>query len=100
MTVLTWEIVDAIAAELGATDANRRKWRQTGRQVPDAWRIRIVNALKARGAVVEFSAFDDLPPRPGKLSSHADANIGGAPAPAPGKRRNGSPRAERSGTNG
>lgn len=97
---LTWETVDAIAADLGASAANRRKWRQTGRQVPDAWRIRIVDALKARGVVVEFSAFDDLPPRPGKLSSHADGNIGGAPTPAPGKRRNGSPRAERSGTNG
>lgn len=45
-------------------------------------------------------AFDDLPPRPGKLSSHVDADIGGVPAPAPGKRLDGSPREERSGTNG
>lgn len=74
---LTWETVDAIAAELGASTANRRKWRQTGRQVPDAWRIRISKVLQDRGTPVDFSAFDDLPPRPGKLSSHNATDTSG-----------------------
>lgn len=100
MTTLTWETVEAVATDLGATRAQRRKWRQIGREVPPAWRIRIAGELAARGVLVELSAFDDLPPRPGKLSSHADADIGGAPAPAPGKGLGGSPRAERTGTNG
>lgn len=85
MTSLTWELVDAIAADLGATPANRRKWRQTGRQVPTSWRIRIAEALKARGTAVEFSAFDDLPPRPGKLCVHGTDECPAAAMPAPGK---------------
>lgn len=67
---LTWEIADAVAIQLGATAVQRRKWRQIGRQVPDTWRIRIVEWLAARGVTVDFKAFDDLPPRPGKLEVH------------------------------
>ena len=67
---LTWELADAVAIQLGATAVQRRKWRQIGRQVPDTWRIRIVEWLAARGATVDFKAFDDLPPRPGKLEVH------------------------------
>ncbi len=68
MASLTWEIVDAAAAALGATPAQRRKWRQTGRAVPPAWRIRIADKLRDDGAPVEHAAFDDLPPRPGRLT--------------------------------
>lgn len=100
MISLTWEIVDAIAAELGATAATRRKWRQTGRQVPTSWRIRIVEALKARGERVEFTAFDDLPPRPGKLCVHGGSECPAAAAPAPGKRKANSLTPERNQNNG
>jgi len=66
---LTWEMVDEAAAALGATAVQRRKWRQIGRQVPDTWRIRVAEDLKARtGVEVAFSEFDDLPPRPGRLA--------------------------------
>ncbi len=71
MAALSWELVDATAATLGATAAQRRKWRQIGRQVPDAWRIRIVNQLKVEGREIAFEAFDELPPRPGRLNSEA-----------------------------
>lgn len=92
---LTWEMVDTAAARLGATEAQRRKWRQTGRQVPDSWRIRIVKDLADHGQSVEFDAFDDLPPRPGRLSVHDDTDTGSNAAPAPGKSRKNSPRPER-----
>ena len=89
---LTWEMVDAAAARLGATEAQRRKWRQTGRQVPDGWRIRIAKDLADHGQSVEFSAFDDLPPRPGRLSVHDDTDTGSSTAAAPGKAVRNSPR--------
>lgn len=92
---LTWEVVDAAAARLGATEAQRRKWRQTGRQVPDGWRIRIAKDLADHGQPVAFEAFDDLPPRPGRLSAHDGSDTGSATAPAPGNARNNSPRRER-----
>lgn len=96
---LTWETVEAIATDLGATRAQRRKWRQIGREVPPAWRIRIAGELAARGVLVELSVFDDLPPRPGKLSSHADADIGGVPGTASGKQSGTPPLKERKRTN-
>lgn len=82
---LTWEAVDAAAARLGATEAQRRKWRQTGRQVPDGWRIRIAKELAEHGQPVAFEAFDDLPPRPGRLSGHDGTDTGSNTAAAPGK---------------
>lgn len=100
MTALTWEIVDAIAADLGASAATRRKWRQTNRQVPNNWRIRIAEVLKARGDSVDFSAFDDLPPRPGKLALHSDSQCPAAAATSPGKRTLNSPSLERKQNNG
>jgi hypothetical protein len=66
---LTWELVDKTAAALDASAAQRRKWRQIGRQVPDAWRIRIVDALKADGITVDFKQFDELTPRPGRIAT-------------------------------
>jgi hypothetical protein len=68
-TPLTWELVDKTAATLDASPAQRRKWRQIGRQVPDAWRIRIVDALKAAGIAVDFKQFDELTPRPGRIAT-------------------------------
>lgn len=68
MPTLTWEIVDTAAAALKATAVQRRKWRQTGRQVPDAWRIRIVEHLAKDGVEVAFSDFDELTPRPGRIA--------------------------------
>jgi hypothetical protein len=68
-TPLTWEQVDKTAATLGASAAQRRKWRQIGRQVPDTWRIRIVDALKGDGIVVDFKQFDELTPRPGRIAT-------------------------------
>lgn len=65
---LTWETVDRAAAAIGATAAQRRKWRQTGRQVPDTWRIRIVEHLRGEGVEVGFDQFDELTPRPGRIS--------------------------------
>lgn len=69
MRALTWEVVDTAAAALGASEAQRRKWRQIGRQVPDTWRIRIADHLKAGGVPVEFAQFDELPPRPGRIAT-------------------------------
>lgn len=100
MSSLTWETVDEIAAELGASAGQRRKWRQTGRQVPNSWRIRIAEKMKANGEPIEFSAFDDLPPRPGKLSVHGRDECPAAAAPAPGKRATGSRTLERKQNNG
>ncbi|WP_230770625.1 hypothetical protein [Sphingomonas sp. Leaf4] len=100
MTALTWEIVDAIATDLGASAAQRRKWRQTGRQVPDSWRIRIIDDLAERGVEVKASAFDDLPPRPGRLDVHAAGDIPARRVAAPGKRRIDSPPGGRGRGNG
>ncbi|MDK8187747.1 MULTISPECIES: hypothetical protein [Sphingomonas] len=99
MSTLTWEIVDKIAAGLGASAGQRRKWRQTGRQVPNSWRIRIAEAIKGRGEPIDFSAFDDLPPRPGKLSVHSGDICAAAAVPTPGKRNANSRTLERNKNN-
>lgn len=57
---LTWKLVDTVAEELGAGDWARRKWRTRG--VPPAWRIKIVEALMAKGAPIALSDFDRLDP--------------------------------------
>jgi SOS response regulatory protein OraA/RecX len=59
-TTLTWRTVDDIAAELGARDWARAKWRQRG--VPADWRIKITQALMSRGVPIALSDFDNLPP--------------------------------------
>jgi hypothetical protein len=67
--MLTWTLVDETAADLGATLAARLKWRQDGRGVPDSWRIKIVQALGAQGNHVNFSDFDALQSKPGRIAA-------------------------------
>lgn len=68
-TILTWKLVDDVAAELGATEASRLKWRQPGRGVPDAWRIRIYETLTERGEDVSFDGFSQLEVKPGRIAA-------------------------------
>lgn len=67
--MLTWLIVDGTAAELGAKPDARAKWRQPGRGVPAEWRIKITQALMARGVPVALSDFDRLPENPGRIAA-------------------------------
>lgn len=66
---ITWKIVDDTAAELGASEAARLKWRQGGRGVPSAWRIKIAEALMANGEPVALADFDALEPTPGRIAA-------------------------------
>lgn len=68
---LNWKLVDDLAAALGAGEAARLKWRQGGRGVPPAWRIRIAEAARAAGNPIDFAAFDALPSTPGRLEQAA-----------------------------
>ena len=52
---ITWAEIDRIGAELGASYANRLKWRRRG--VPPAWQIEIAKHLSANGARVDFDSF-------------------------------------------
>ena len=67
MSTLTWSMVNEVAAELGVKDAARAKWRQRER-VPFEWRVKITQALLARGVPVALSDFDQLPER-GRLAA-------------------------------
>jgi hypothetical protein len=64
---LTWRTVDDLAAELGAKKDARAKWRQRG--VPSDWRIKITQALLARGVPVSLADFDTLPEKPGRIAA-------------------------------
>lgn len=66
---LTWALVDRVAASLDATEVARRKWRQTGRQVPHEWRAKIIDKLAAEGVTVRFADFDALPETPGSIAA-------------------------------
>lgn len=66
---LTWNLVDATAAELGAKEPARLKWRQKGRGVPPAWQIKIVGALMAKGVPVSLADFNSLPETPGRIAA-------------------------------
>lgn len=66
---LTWSVVDTVAAELGVKAPARLKWRQPGRGVPAEWRIKITQALMARGVPIALSDFDALPEKPGRLAA-------------------------------
>jgi hypothetical protein len=66
---LTWSLVDSVAAELGAAEPARMKWRQRGRGVPPIWQIRIVNSLMTRGVAVALSDFARLPETPGRIAA-------------------------------
>lgn len=64
---LNWRVVDDTAAELGAKKEARAKWRQ--RSVPPEWRIKITQALMARGVPISLSDFDRLPSNPGRIAA-------------------------------
>jgi len=66
---LSWQLVDGIAAELGAEAPARAKWRQAGRGVPPAWQIKIMQTLLNRGVPVSINDFSHLPPNPGRITS-------------------------------
>jgi len=66
---LTWEVVDTVAAELGAGRWARAKWRQGDRGVPADWKIKITQALMARGVPVSLADFDRLPRNPGRIAA-------------------------------
>lgn len=66
---LTWKLVDETAAELGASEAARLKWRQARRGVPAEWQIKIADALRERGVSVAFADFAALPPNPGRIAA-------------------------------
>lgn len=66
---LTWNVVDKVAAELGVKLPARLKWRQPGRGVPAEWRIKITQALMARGVPISLSDFDLLPENPGRIAA-------------------------------
>lgn len=68
-TTLTWRIVDDTAAELGAGESARLKWRQPGRGVPAEWKIKITQALMSRGVPVALGDFDRLPENPGRIAA-------------------------------
>jgi hypothetical protein len=68
-TTLTWRLVDAVASELGAKDYARAKWRRAGRGVPAEWKIKITQALMARGVPVALADFDRLPANPGRIAA-------------------------------
>lgn len=68
-STLNWRIVDDTAAELGANKEARAKWRQPGRGVPAEWRIRITQALMARGVPIALNDFDTLPEKPGRIAA-------------------------------
>jgi hypothetical protein len=58
---LTWGLINEVAIDLGAKEHARAKWRQRG--IPAEWRIRITQALLARGVPVALSDFDNLSDR-------------------------------------
>lgn len=66
---ITWSLVDREADALDVSSEARRKWRQTGRGVPLAWRVRIAERLAARGIFVALSDFDALPENPGRVAA-------------------------------
>lgn len=66
---LTWQLVDDIAAELGANKEARLKWRQPNRGVPPIWRIKITQTLMARGVPIALNDFDRLPENPGRIAA-------------------------------
>ena len=66
---ITWALVDREAEALAVTSEARRKWRQAGRGVPLAWRVRIAERLASRGVFVALTDFDALPASPGRVAA-------------------------------
>lgn len=50
------QTVDSIAAELGASEVARKKWRQRG--VPYRWRYEILQIARVRGLCIPEEAFE------------------------------------------
>ena len=66
---LTWAVVDEIAAELGASEPARLKWRQVNRGVPASWRMAIADRLGEKGFRPSSADFDALPSTPGRIAA-------------------------------
>ena len=66
---LTWSLVDDAAAQLGAKESARLKWRQPNRGVPAAWQIKITRELMRRGVPVSLDDFATLPVNPGRVAA-------------------------------
>lgn len=66
---LTWQLVDAVAADLNASESARLKWRQQGRGVPAKWQLRIARELMTRGVPVSLGDFASLEPNPGRIAA-------------------------------
>jgi hypothetical protein len=64
---LNWLMVDETAAALEASESARLKWRQRG--VPAEWKIKITQALMARGVPVALNDFERLPKNPGRIAA-------------------------------
>lgn len=52
-------LIDDLAAELGASEAARKKWRQRG--IPHRWRIPLIEAAAERGITLVGGDFDRCP---------------------------------------
>jgi len=52
----SWDAIDAIAAEIGVDENNRRVWRQ--RHVPHKWRIPILEEARKRRVKISISDFE------------------------------------------
>jgi hypothetical protein len=66
---LTWALVDDVAADLGAGESARFKWRQPKRGVPAVWQIKIMRELMKRGVPVSLDDFARLPENPGRVAA-------------------------------
>lgn len=66
---ITWQLVDAVAADLGASEPARQKWRQPGRGVPPIWQIKIVQELMRRSVPASLDDFAGLPENPGRIAA-------------------------------
>ena len=66
---LTWQLVDNVAADLGAQESARLKWRQKGRGVPAQWQLKIARELMVRGVPISLDDFAKLVSTPGRIAA-------------------------------
>lgn len=55
-----WQFIETVAAEMGAKEEARRKWRERGR-VPHRWRLPIMEAARAKRVKLDSAIFDNVP---------------------------------------